>query len=591
MNGLTGWTSGKLRAGLTGVLVAASLAATACSGVPHSSRPEVVRPVDENANAVARGPAITPTPGDDPRAIVNGFLQAAVSSDSGHSEARQFLTTDAKRKWQDTSTTVADDYGISIADARGNSATVTVSWNRIGQLDNRGVFTPTLKDDGTSDKQNFTFELIRSDGEWRIDSPPQGLLIKRSDFLSSYRARSLYFFDTSESQLVPDLRYSQLDGQALSSWLLGQLVAGPRDELATSVVNELTDPVDVRRAAVTFGERIQLEMPGSTQIDSVGRLRLAEELAWTFGSIRFGTTMRITDNGVPIDLPNVGTEFSTANFQSVGPQDNGNPSGAFYYVLHGALIDGLTNRPVPSRLGLPTADLKSVAVLPQGSSDARIAAVSNTGAFLIGTLQGGLKQLAVPGVILSRPEFNINTADAWVITSHGAYRISHDLAIHPVNLASSRGGLPRGDHAAVRFSPDGARIALAFSSSQGNNLWIGSVVVSGSDTRIDNVEQITPDLLDVADVTWSNATTMLMIAQDRTVPNSRRKVWSVQSDGSLLVEQSVEGLPGDPDTITSGPGQFALVAVGQTIWIQRSSTWAALSGSGQTPGASPVYAP
>jgi hypothetical protein len=120
---------------------------------------------------------------------------------------------------------------------------------------------------------------------------------------------------------------------------------------------------------------------------------------------------------------------------------------------------------------------------------------------------------------------------------------------------------------------------------------VGAVVASGNDARIDSLEQVTPPALNVSDVAWSNSTTLMMIARNTLVANADSGVWSVQSDGSFLLEQGVDGLPGSPQTITAAPGQFAIVNVADTLWIQRSISWVSLDGSGSTSGTNPIYAP
>jgi hypothetical protein len=582
-----------MRSRWLGVVAAlATIVLTAgCSGVPKTSRPEIVRPVNETGNAVASRPVIGPNSGDDPRTIVSGFLQASVSADAGHTAAKQFLTTDAKRKWLDNAATIVDDYRVNVPDLHGDTATVAVTGRRYGQLDNRGVFTPILRGIGYADSENFTFTLTKSGSDWRIDTPPQGLLLKRLDFETYFTKRPLYFFDPSETRLVTDLRYSELDGQALASWLLTQMVAGPRDELSSSVVNELTDQVDSRRASITVGDQIQVELPGAAQIDSVGQLRLAGQVAWTFGNVQFDST-RITDGGNPVNLPNVGPDFSTTNFQAVGPKGTLPSASVYFYLRGGALISGTDGKPVPGRLGHPQAALTAAALLPtQPNGDARVIAVSG-GRVLLGSIQTGLKPLtsAVPGAVLSRPEWDSSSGDAWVGTTKGLFRLTSDRTPHAVRITSSRGGTPPGDIVAVRVSPDGARIAIALREPDVTRLWVGSLVVSGTDVHIDNLEQVTPDALSVTDLAWSNGTDLLTVARNTLDANAVNAPWTVRSDGSFLHLESVEGLPAGPQTVTAAPGQFAIVAVDGTLWVQRSSSWAALDGSGSTPGTSPVYA-
>jgi hypothetical protein len=575
---------------LAALITAGALLVSGCSGVPRSSRPEIVRPVDAGDNTVTKRPDVAPSPGDDPRAIVTGFLRAAVNADVGHTQAKLFLTTDAKRKWQDNAATVVDDYRVDVPHVNGGTATVVVTGRRVGQLDNRGVYSPITTGAGYADKEQFTYTLTKIGNDWRINDPPQGLLVKRLDFDTYFRARSLYFFDASETQLVPDLRYSQLDGQALSSWLLTQTVAGPREELASSVVNEVSDQINLSRTNVTFGDRTQIELPGALQIDKTGQLRLAAQLAWTFGSVQFDISLRITDGGSSMSLPNIGSEFRSSDFDSVGPKGSLSAAAASFYIRGGALINGMDGRPVAGRLGTAAANLDSVAALRQSNSDVRLAAVS-AGRLKVGSILRGVRDVRVGATIRSRPEWNPGSGDAWVGTDLGLFRVGSDLRARKVSIASSRGGQqPPGAVIAVRFSPDGARVGLVMQEPDNHStLWVGSVVPSGAEPHIDSLEQITPDALGVTDVAWSSGTTLFAVARTLDA-NASPGVWSVQSDGSTLVSQPVEDLPAGPQSIAAAPGQFVIVAVNNTLWVQRSSTWSSLDGSPSTAGHSPVYA-
>ena len=52
---------------LAALITAGALLVSGCSGVPRSSRPEIVRPVDAGDNTVTKRPDVAPSPGDDPR--------------------------------------------------------------------------------------------------------------------------------------------------------------------------------------------------------------------------------------------------------------------------------------------------------------------------------------------------------------------------------------------------------------------------------------------------------------------------------------------------------------------------------------------
>jgi hypothetical protein len=571
-------------------LLSAALLLAGCTGVPTDSAPLVVRTVDRG-NPESPQPNTTPHAGSAPRDIVFDFLGAGGAAEAGHSQSRQFLTTAAARKWQDSTVTIVDETTVGVPTITGQGATIEVSGRRVGQLDATGVYRPVLKGTGAGELEAFTFELVEVDGQWRIDDLPSGVLISQSAFARSYLPRSLYFFDSTETTLVPDLRYCALSGQALATWLLEDLLAGPRPELAQAVVNEAPDQVG--RSTVVDGDPIVVEMPGTSQLDPKGRDRLAAQLAYTLSQIRFvpGALFKLTDSGRAVAIPAAqGANFAAVSFSSVSP-DSVAPGAQPYFLRGGALIDGIENKPVPGLLGEPGRDLTSVALRRNGAGDLQVAAVSGN-VLQLGSLTK-LSRVQLPGGTLSRPEWRSHDGDVWIgVGTKGAiYRIGSDGIAQPVSITSSVGGLPPGQVLALRFSPDGMRLAAVLRAADGSTTtaWIGSVVTSASDVRIDSFAQLTPARLVVSDVAWADPTKLLMVAQ---APNDETRIWQVLSDGSTLTAVTNLGLPGAPTSIAAAAQQPPLVSASESIWIQgRGGSWTTFPGSTLTSGTNPVYAP
>ena len=572
---------------LAGLLLAAALLA-GCTGVPTDSAPLVVRTVDRS-NPTAPQANTTPLAGAGPRDMVNDFLTAGVAADAGHSQSRQFLTNAAARKWQDSTVTVVDDTTVGVPTITGKGATVEVSGRRVGQLDATGVYSPSLKGTGVGDPETFTFDLVQVEGQWRIDQLPPGVLLRQSAFERAYQARNVYFYDSAETTLVPDLRYCALSGQALATWLLSALLAGPRPELAQAVINEVPDQVG--RPTVTDGDPIVVEMPGTSGLDAAGRNQLAAQLAYTLAQIRFvpGAQFRLTDSGRAVVIPAAGGQiFGAVTFSAAGP-DSVAPGVQPYFLRDGAVIGGIDNKPVAGVLGQPGRGLTSVALRRNAAGDLQVAAVAGNGLEMGSTTK--LSRVALPAGVLSRPEWRPHAVDVWVgVGTKGAiFRISPDGVPKPVSITSPVGGLPPGQVLALRFSTDGVRLAAVLRAADGTTTaWMGSVITSASDVRIDSFEPLTPARLVVNDVAWADATKLLMVAR---APGDETRVWQVMSDGSALEALTNAGLPGAPTSIAAAAQQSPLVSASNSIWIQRGSSWASFPGNAPTEGTNPIYAP
>lgn len=561
---------------------------TGCTGVPTDSAPQVVRTVDRGGDALSAQPNISPEAGAGPRDILLNFISAGVAADAGHSTSRQFLTNAAARKWQDNTVTVIDESTVTVPTVVGGAARIEVMGHRVGQLDASGVFSPTLKGTGSGDQETFTYGLRQVAGQWRIDQLQPGVLITQRQFQDSYLPRKLYFFDSQETTLIPDLRYSALDGQPLATWLLNQLLAGPRPELAQSVLNEVPDQVG--QPSVQLGDPIVVEMPGTAQLDAAGKNGLAAQLAYTLGQVTFaGGRLRLTDAGRTVGIPAAaGAIFSSVDFNFGGP-DSVPPGVTPYFLRDGAVISGLDDKPVTGPLGQPARKFTSVALRRGKGGDLDVAGVSaNT--LRVGNI-AKLSDVRLPAGLLSRPEWRPQANEVWVGggTSGAMYRVGPGTAARPVSITSPVGGLPPGQVLALRFSPDGVRLAAVLRAANGTRTaWIGSVVTSGDDVRIDSFEPVTPARLSVTDLAWADPTKLFLVGQ---TPGDETRVWQVQSDGSYLGPLSNVGLPGAPTSIAASSQQSPLVSASNSIWTQRGSGWTSFPGATPTAGINPVYAP
>jgi len=414
------------------VMAVAVLALAGCSGVPSSSSPQVVRTIP---NRVAPGATatVTPQPGADPRAIVLGFLQANLGEDAKHTAARAFLTPDARKTWSDTTVTVVDSTQIGVADLRTNSVTVNAS--PLGTLDSRGIYTPTLAGDGYSATPvAFTFTTQKIDGQWRIANPPPGLIVARSDFQSFYQARKIYFLDSTQRRVVPDLRYSALTGQTLVSWLLEQLLNGPTSGLQSAVTSEV--PAQTSKAQATFdGRLITVDLPGISQSNTATLQRLAGQLAFTF-QIESDPSIRVTDRGRAVAIAGIPGAFSSSSFQTYA---GSGITPIAYYLHDGVLVDesGITvPGPVSATKNLTSVALRSLS----GNAPSGAMAVAGTipvaghpgvSQLVVGTSVAGVKAVAVQGG-LSRPAFAPGTVEAWVAEDAKIYRVAADGSVSVV---------------------------------------------------------------------------------------------------------------------------------------------------------------
>jgi len=572
----------------------------ACSGVPRSSAPHIERSIGAEASAPA-GP-VKPPAGADPRLIVEQFLANNASADVRHTNARQFLTPDAQKRWQDTTATVVDETRLSIPDPLTGDVVVTA--RRIGSVAADGSYTPSLRDPASAnaDEVRFTFGMSRAENQWRIDQLPNGLIITQADFTSSYSQVPVYFFDSTEQVLVPDMRYTATTGQSLATFLLGQLIAGPRGELA-AMVNEVPDQPVTGNPTVTVGEVTDVDLGSVRELPGVAQARLAAQLAYTLSSRptdkvgqRTGIgELRLMEAGTPVLVPGRDVTFAVGDFPDYLPASQLN--GDMLFLRGGVIYSSDRGKPLSDPAAGGPANLTS-ATRAHGQQGG-LAAVGATAAgdqLYIGADVPSLAPVAsVAAPRLTRPSWAALWNEVWISDGARMWRVTDRALAAEVPMAA-RAGQQQGDIVSARLSRDGSRIAVIYDiPGSGRSIWVGTIVRGAGDARVEQLTQITGDLGRLDDLAWSDEGTLLAVGQQSSGDYG---VWTVKIDGSFLATRPTIGLPapadGRPLTVTATPRYFARIAVAESLWELGGAAWTpAMSDpfgpSVATPGSSPAY--
>jgi hypothetical protein len=245
-------------------------------------------------------------------------------------------------------------------------------------------------------------------------------------------------------------------------------------------------------------------------------------------------------------------------------------------------------------LGRPGYSLTSVALSrPDPTGPLLVAGVQGSGAgaqLLVGSQDTGLKPTSVRGA-LSRPAFARGRREVWVGSGTKVYRVTLSPSVGRVEAKVDPVALLDVPNAArilsVRISPDGARIALVLAAARadGGQLFIGSIVRSAGDVRVDALETISPQQAIVTDVAWLNP--LRLFAIGRLSSSQDSLTFDTGVDGTDWTPRVV-GLSSRPDKVTVTAGASAWVSAGGFVWVQSAGQWVSPTG-GQTPGTAPVY--
>ncbi|MGH8960936.1 MAG: LpqB family beta-propeller domain-containing protein [Jatrophihabitantaceae bacterium] len=569
-----------------GVLVVVATVLSGCAGIPTSSKPQVVQSLQLQPQPPQ---GITPLAGADPRSIVAGFLDNNASDDAHHSAARAFLTPEAKARWSDsTQTQVFDALQIGNFD----SGTINVTGHLIGTIDPSGAYSPSLPGEGDGVRGTsvpLPFTLTKVEGQWRIDSLPSGLLITSAQFSQFYTQEFVYYYDQAETHLVPDPRWTALrDPDLLATWLMTQLLVQPRSSLSTA----LPSIPNASQVKVSLTPVLTVDVPGASQLDSATRNRMAQQVAVTLDQAAPNSQISITDGGRGVSIPQVGGDrFTAAQFSTAVLPANRVP--ALYFIAKGGVVDA-NGKALPGGIGSGQYGLHSVALASYVSTPQLLVAGTSgppdSARLLVGQTGGQLKPTGVKGP-LSRPAWLPNSDEVWVGDGKTIYRLVLGGKAVPVPFTAQTGTVG-GQVIALRFSPEGGRVALVIKADDGTSqIWVGDVVRSSDSVRVSGLSAISPLGIAITDVAWNDPFTLFAIGHE--ISSNEGGVFDVQCDGALWLARGIGNLPQAPDSITVAENVVASVSAGGTVWVQQTGgSWASPTSGSTTYGASgtnPVY--
>jgi hypothetical protein len=258
---------------LTALLALAVLTGlTGCLSVPRSgpvvsTQVQVTPGADNGFSIVPAGPA----DGASPAQIVDGFLDAMQAAPLSTTVARQFLSSDLASSWDPSRRTITyTDKSAPSGDSNLAVQLLGANW-----LDARGAWRGLLPG---SDQLDFA--LAKVNGQWRITSAPDALVVPESWFDDRFTQVSLYFFDPTVHVLVPEPVFVPR-GSQLATTLVRDLLNGPsgpagvlRSFLPTGGSEGLSVPVTTDGIA-------QVDISSTTQQNERTLGLMRAQLAWT----------------------------------------------------------------------------------------------------------------------------------------------------------------------------------------------------------------------------------------------------------------------------------------------------------------------
>jgi hypothetical protein len=459
---------------LAALAVAVLLALTGCATIPTSGAVVDGDAIDGGVapefDFLASGPAA----GASPEAIVDGFMQAALSPQNDFEVARQYLAESVRDDW-DPYAGVTIRSGSTPEPELDDLGYVQYVSTTSARIDATGIYS----EDSESSVETRAFGVAQdSDDQWRISSLDPGIVLPDTTFDDVFSPYTLYFFDPDYRYLVPDQRWFPATSAVLSR-VVRALAAGPAPWLGQGVVQtafpveSVTDVIDVVPDVVTAEAGVatvplSASVRDQTTPEQLSRIR--QQIAATLSSTAVSSVVLEVD-GVPLTVDD--TAAPPAVLPSVGVLPLAVTNGGFGFASGESLaeVPGLSD----------TVETLTAAQDPDDPTDIGVTYAARTsiaavrapdGVYRVTPSGGGVRIDAREGLIdpAIDPQGYIWTARGDAVGSLLA--TDPEGGVHPVSVPSVEPDTPI---AAMDISRDGTRLLLYLDTDAGPRLIVTGI--------------------------------------------------------------------------------------------------------------------
>lgn len=488
-----------------------------------------------------------PQPGVTAVRLVENFVQAMADPEADYVVARQYLTEESAAEWDPREG--GSVYRGVVSDEDG---AVLVRGIQTGALDGAGRFT------ATGDELSHDFGVVQVEGEWRIGSPPAGVLVSDYIFERWWSHVTIYFGSATGRHVVPDVIHVP-DALLTPGRIVEALVAGPSPAIGPSVLNAVGPGVGLaaESASVDSSGTVTVALTGlDTDMPADRRRLLGAQLLWSLTAIPRVTGLRIVNDGDAYSLP----DQSEASVLELGSQQR-------YQLLSRTATSDLFG----VRDGVGVRIDGDGKVLPMNSEDTKVSevAVSIDGtlvgfineartAILVGPLGGALVPVSPGRDNLRSAQFALG--HLWLLGDDAVgvtqlLRVNGQGKVIEADASEFAGGL-------VDFSVTqaGVRVAAVVERAGTRHLMMSSVE-EGPRLRLASPAELPllvgrSPLLGFRSLDWSGGTELVVVADSST----GRSIHRARLDGSLV--EDLGPLFEEPVQVSAlpGPGGNAVVA-------------------------------
>jgi Lipoprotein LpqB beta-propeller domain/Sporulation and spore germination len=560
------------------VALALAVGAAGCAGIPGSSRPQAVESVRRGGD-FGQPPVrfqISPDPGDSPLLVAGKFLGTVGSPDGQHAKARQFLTPDAARSWDDTAGAIV--LAKTAYTAQDVTAMVTIRAGIVAKVDRYGTYAAA----GGSYQYQLKFERVG--GEWRIANPPPGVVISRAEFQPDFQSVNTYFLDQAAHRAVPDRRWFNVPTDGLPSLALRALLRGPSPAISGAVRTALTQ-VQLSGNVVLDSGRLKVNLTGFEQVPADERAAAVAQIVLTLTEPGGpAPAVQLFNDNQPLSLSGLSEVQQRADWAAYVDDDL--PATATGYYIRAGAVHDADGHLWPGPAGTGGYHARSVAVAKDLTTIAVVGTRNGRQALYLGRGAGPLPVRAT-GTRLSQPSFDPATGDVWMVVDQRSV-IRVPTAAPPVPVEGGPVLAAAGPISALRLSPDGCRVAIIAGPAGNQSLYLGAVNRSEGGFALHRLAAM-PGLQNVVGVSWLHSDSMLVLTRGG---GSDASIHMIPFDGASDLQVTTSGLPGPPSAVAALGDRPILAVAEGGVWQlsgPNASDWSVVSRAAGGTDSAPAY--
>ena len=478
-----------------------------------------------------RNPPV-PDSASSPDGLVRDFFMAAVGGGkAGTDQVKAFLNAHALQNWREAASpdnppmTVIRLLHAPTTGAVTNGRTpVTVDYQVVGNLTDQGRVDDLLD----PAVQSMTFFVVpdeRNPSNLRVDEvnyPQAGLLLSDDALTEYYRIQPIYFWDSSYTSLVPDVRYVPLTDLAdvRATRLVNWLVTGPSGRI-TGLRMQGASAAQVLSDNGTLTVKLTAEGP---PLDNDGLRRMLFQLQWTLRSSDGSSNVRLVIDDKPQDVPAAANEYLSANRSW-----NFRASPQRYDISENKVVASPGGATPQGVLAAGENQQVYAAAIGRGGAVAAFVRTGTNGRrYLQIVRDSGVIDTALPKGDVGRPVFVPDSNDSLLVVSGGQLYAVSGVDGSAVNVPRGVGGIT-----SVSVSSDGRRVAFVANGQA----YVSSLAVANNSISVSsNLRALLSGQISASAVTWLNESWLAVAGGSA--------LWRVTADGVVAqnLSDSLKGV-------------------------------------------------